>query len=209
MTAGPKNKKRKPDKSELFVKIMLDVLDAPAWRTVSFGARSLYIALRRGLRNDCSNNGHIFLSQRDAVVELGSKKNRRNLVHWFRELVHYGFIVMMEPGNLGLDGAGRAPHWRLTEASCQDEAPTRDFLKWDGTIFEARKKTKPWYQRGCQGGTNRGAIRHGTNGGATSHHDTSLYGTNGGAISRPSIQSTGQGAAPVAQRHRPLKGGSR
>ena len=34
---------------------------------------------------------------------------------WFRELQHYGFIVMTKLGCLGLDGKGKSPHWRLTE----------------------------------------------------------------------------------------------
>ena len=42
----------KRKKTELFVKVMLETLDAPAWRAMSHGARSLYVALKRRCRND-------------------------------------------------------------------------------------------------------------------------------------------------------------
>jgi hypothetical protein len=85
-------KRKPPQKDELFVKLMLTTLDAPAWRALSHGARSVYIALKRRLRNDGNNNGKIFLSGRQAETELRSK--REYIARWFQELEHYGFIVM-------------------------------------------------------------------------------------------------------------------
>ena len=131
----------KRKKTELFVKVMLETLDAPAWRALSHGARSLYVALKRRHRNDANNNGNIFLSQRQAVLELGS--NRSYVARWFRELVHYGFTVMTRPGALGLKGNGRAPHWRLTELGYKNDAPTRDFLNWNGVPFQPQKTSVP------------------------------------------------------------------
>src|SRR5262249_5790158 len=53
-----------------------------------------------------------------------------------------GFIVMTEPGCLGVDGKGKAPHWRLTEAEWPGGRngntwmlPTKNYLKWDGMKF--------------------------------------------------------------------------
>ena len=52
---------------------------------------------------------------------------------------------------LGIDGKGKAPHWRLTELGYMRDLPTKDFLRWDGTRFkplvtppppEARRKNK-------------------------------------------------------------------
>jgi hypothetical protein len=37
------------------------------------------------------------------------------IARWFRELQFYGFIVMTKGGSLGVEGKGKAPHWRLTE----------------------------------------------------------------------------------------------
>jgi len=81
---------------------------------------------------------------------------------WFRELEHFGFIVMSSPGCLGVEGKGKAPHWRLTECGTTSktsatgvwEPPTNDFLRWDGTPFRD-PKTKPWLPRGSQRGDHR------------------------------------------------------
>jgi hypothetical protein len=82
---------------------------------MSHGARSLYVALKRRYSSNRKNNGRIYLSIRAARKELGSGSSQ--IIRWFRELQHYGFIVMMSPGCLGLDGKGKAPCWRLTEVA--------------------------------------------------------------------------------------------
>jgi hypothetical protein len=65
-------------------------------------------------------------------------------MRWFRELQHYGFIVMVSPAHHGVNGHGKAPHWRLTEEWYLGKAPTRDFLSWDGIPFtEKRKRDAP------------------------------------------------------------------
>ena len=97
-----------------FVMVTYNVLDSAAWKAMSTGARCLYIALKRHYRTDTQNNGKIFLSQRDAMKALG-RHDPNQIARWFRELQFYGFIVMTEAGALGVDGKGRAPHWRLTE----------------------------------------------------------------------------------------------
>jgi hypothetical protein len=132
----------KPEKTELFVKVMLETLDTPAWRALSHGARSLYVALKRRCRNDHNNNGKIFLSHRQAAIELGS--NRDYVARWFRELEYYGFIVMTRPGFLGVEGKGKAPHWRLTELGYKKDPPTRDFLNWNGARFQTQKTRMSW-----------------------------------------------------------------
>ena len=128
-----------------FVMVTETVLDAPAWRAMSHGARSLYIALKRRYWPNRKNNGHIYLPQRKAAKELGSGTSQ--IVRWFRELQYYGFIVMMTPGCLGVDGKGRAPHWRLTEVAYMrgtsskgmEDMPTMDFLKWNGVRFSKHR----------------------------------------------------------------------
>ena len=129
--------KHKPERTELFVMATLETLDAPAWRAMSLGARSLYLAIKRRYRRDTNNNGNIFLSQRQAEIEIGSKRDY--VARWFRELRFYGFTEMTRSGALGLNGKGVAPHWRLTELPTKNDPPTRDFLKWNGTPFPARK----------------------------------------------------------------------
>jgi hypothetical protein len=80
---------------------------------------------------------------------LGSVKRQNEsptTVASLRELQHYGFIVMTESGCLGVNGRGKAPHWRLTELGYMHEPPTKDFLKWDGELFYEQKSPK-YYTR--------------------------------------------------------------
>jgi hypothetical protein len=118
----------------LFVALLKDTMASPAWRASSHGARSLFVALKARYNFKLHNNGRLYLSQRTASREIGSGTN--SVARWFRELQHYGIIVMTNPGSLGVDGRGKAPHWRLTELGYMGEPPTRDFLKWDGTRFK-------------------------------------------------------------------------
>jgi hypothetical protein len=108
---------------------------------MSHGARSLYTAIKRRYNANNHNNGRLWLSTRDAAKEIGSSSEE--IVNWFRELQHYGFIVMMQPGRLGVEGKGKAPHWRLTELGYMHDAPTRDFMRWDGTKYRRVKKQNP------------------------------------------------------------------
>jgi hypothetical protein len=126
---------RKYEKGRLppFVPLLIDTLDCSAWRAMSHGAQMLYVALKRRYSSTLHNNGRVYLSQRLARAELRSGFSQ--IARWYRELQHYGFIVMVTPGTLGIQGRGLAPRWRLTECGCNREMPTRDFLGWDGTQF--------------------------------------------------------------------------
>jgi hypothetical protein len=121
-----------------FVAVLKDTLRAPAWRAMSHGARSLYICLKSRYNSKQRNNGRLHVSQREASREIGSSFEQ--IARWFRELQHFGFIIMISPGCLGLDGKGKAPHWRLTECAYMTDSPTRDFTKWNGEPFEDRKR---------------------------------------------------------------------
>jgi hypothetical protein len=131
------------DKGRLppFIPLLKDTIQSPAWRALSHGARSLYIALKAHYSSNFHNNGKIYISTRDAADELGS--DRHSVIRWFRELEHYGFIVKTAAGCLGVDGKGKAPHWRLTELGYMKDAPTRDFMSWNGKPFDPPKKQNP------------------------------------------------------------------
>jgi hypothetical protein len=129
-----RDKGRLPD----FVSVVKSTIDTPAWRALSHGARSLYIALRR--RYHTKLQGAVYLSTRAAVKELGSHSHRDNVRRWFRELDYYRFIRMVSPGCLGVEGRGKAPHWRLTESPYLGDKPTRDFDHWDGVPFREQKR---------------------------------------------------------------------
>jgi hypothetical protein len=129
-------RKRSHEKLPPFVPLFRETLASPAYRQLSFGARALLTALR----SHCvKNNGHVYLSQRDAAKELGHK-NLNAIANWFRELKHYGFVVQTEAASLGVDGKGKAPHWRITDLPTRKDnnelaSTTKDFLRWDGTVF--------------------------------------------------------------------------
>jgi hypothetical protein len=129
----------KSDKGRLapFVPLLKETLQAAAWKAMSHGARSLYVALRARYSQNAHNNGRIYLPQRIAAEEIGS--DIKQVGRWFRELQHFGFVVMTDPGCLGVDGKGRAPKWRLTELGYMKDAPTRDFTRWNGEPLSIKK----------------------------------------------------------------------
>jgi hypothetical protein len=89
-----------------------------------------------------------FLSYRDALADLG-RKSHKKIAQWFLELQHYGFVVMERHGSLGVDGRGKSPLWRLTELPnhATGEPATKDYLRWDGVIFEAKTERPCPYPR--------------------------------------------------------------
>lgn len=130
-------KNKHGDRLPPFVPLFRETLKSPAYRAASFGARALFTALRGRHGN---NNGHVYLSQRDAEEELGHK-NRNDIANWYRELEHYGFLVKTVAASLGVDGKGKATHWRITDMPTRNgrgelELATKDFLRWDGVLFE-------------------------------------------------------------------------
>jgi hypothetical protein len=117
-----------------FTALRYEVMDSGAWKQMSMGARMLYIALIKPLSFNADNNGKVFLATRRAAVELGA--SQRRVCVWFRELEHYGFIVLTEPGT-----TMRAARWRITDVGWgkldgKGIEPTKDYLKWDGVLFE-------------------------------------------------------------------------
>jgi len=101
------SKRRKKGKLPPFVPLIRTTLASPAWKELSFGARSLYVVLRSYLRHDNLNNGKVFRSYRDAANDVGTK-SIRSVQRWYRELAYYGFIVMTTGPCLGVDGEGGA-----------------------------------------------------------------------------------------------------
>jgi hypothetical protein len=146
--------RRHQDKGRLapFVPLLKETISTLAWKATSHGARSLYVALKLRYSSNIKNNGKIYLSTRIAAQELGS--NREAVQRWFKELQHYGFIVMTAAGHLGVEGKGKAPHWRLTEIGYMAEPPTKDFLRWNGLKFGAGfrqyKKQNPGRESGSR-----------------------------------------------------------
>jgi hypothetical protein len=199
----PRNKKLPP-----FVPLIKDTMKKPAWRSMSHGARSLYAALRARYNTKLQNA--VYLATREAEKELGSHSNRRNIMRWFRELNYYGFIRMVSPAHHGVNGHGKAPHYRLTEEFYLGQSPTRDYLNWSGEPFHEQKSPKHYLAKnrsrgadGCTSVVQTGApilaqsrpepAKTGADGGAISEHGS---GADGGAITSlttPSCESAVKG----------------
>jgi hypothetical protein len=137
---------RKRDKGRIsgpFVPMLKATMKEPAWIALSHGARSLYVALK-GHYNSRLGNA-VYLSARVAAKEMGAT-SKSGITRLFRELQYYGFVVMITPGHLGIEGRGKAPHWRLTEEWFAGEPPTRDYQRWDGKKFHEQKPPE-YYKR--------------------------------------------------------------
>jgi hypothetical protein len=132
--------------------MLKDTMKTQAWRALSHGARSLYIALKCRYNSKLQNG--VYLSTRGAVKELSLHQNRDSVLRWFRELQFYGFTAMVSPAHHGVNGHGKAPHWRLTEEPYLGHAPTKDFLKWDGELFHEQKSPEH-YQRNVTHGLTK------------------------------------------------------
>jgi hypothetical protein len=162
-------KSRHRDKGRIegpFVPMLVDTMASAAWRAMSSYARVVYIALRSRYGHKIRNNGRIYLSTRDGAEETGF--NEKTVGRCLRELKHYGFIVMTGAGCLGVEGKGKAPHWRLTELGYMHDPPTRDFLKWNGEKFY-EQKSPAYYKRQKRSLSNLKAD-------AQKHNPAPLYG---------------------------------
>ena len=131
------NRRNKGRISGPFVPMLKDTMKTGAWKALSHGARSLYVALRG--RNNSKAENAVYLSTRDGEEELGRNSNRHNIMLWFHELEYYGFVVTVSPAHHGVL-YGKAPHLRLTEEWYLGKAPSRDFLNWDGKPFTGKRK---------------------------------------------------------------------
>jgi hypothetical protein len=134
---------RRRDRGRLppFVPLLKDTMASPAWRAMSPSARCVYIALKQRYSSNFKNNRRLYLSVRQAAKEVGVNKD--TAARCFREIQHYGFGVTTSGACLGVDGKGKAAHWRLTEVGYMTEPPTRDFLRWDGTPFPSSRNKSP------------------------------------------------------------------
>jgi hypothetical protein len=144
--------KDRSKKTPPFVSLLRGTIKTGAWRATSHGARSLYVSLKAYYNRNLENS--VFISSRDAAEQLGS--NRAYVRRWFRELEYYGFIALVSPGGLGIEGKGKAPHWRLTDEPHLGKAPTREFEKWAGEKFHEQKSPKHYIRKKQNPGTSSG-----------------------------------------------------
>jgi Helix-turn-helix domain len=132
-----------------FTPLLHETMDCPAWKQLSHTAKWLYVLLKRRHMN---GRNTAFVSFRDASKEL--RCSHRKIATLFAELEHYGFIVKVRHGTLGVEGKGLATVWRLTElGTTRQHSPSdvfepsaKDYLRWNGVSFEPQK-TKSRFPR--------------------------------------------------------------
>jgi len=121
-----------------FTAIIRHTTKSDAWQSLSVGARATFFVLQTFYNT--KSQDPVFLSARDGAKELGCRKE--NIGRWLDELEHYGFTVKVKEAHLAGLGKGSAATYRLTDRWCAGKPPTYDYDKWDGTLFEPKRKAK-------------------------------------------------------------------
>lgn len=110
-----------------FVQLPYGLLHSAAWRSLSPGERSVYLAIRQTYNGH--NNGCIGLGARRAA-ELANVSKNTACKH-FAVLIERGFTECATPGGFNTNSR-RQTEWRLTDERCHvtGAIPTRAYLKW-------------------------------------------------------------------------------
>lgn len=135
------DQKGRSKESERYIAIPYWVLNSLAFRSLAPVSKALLIELKR--RFNGSNNGLIHLSVREAGAALNIAPNTAS---WgLRELEAKGFIRVKFKGTFKLKSryasgqhapVCRATEWELTEYACDNNLPTKDFMKLDSAQLE-------------------------------------------------------------------------
>jgi hypothetical protein len=128
-----KNKKsyKHPD----YIAIYRHTFKSAAWQALSVGARATYLELTSNYNTKRMNA--VYLAARTGAKRLGAGKN--TITKWLRELQHYGLIVLVQGGSLGVRGYALAQKFRLTDRPYGDTRATYDFQNWTGELFDPAK----------------------------------------------------------------------
>jgi hypothetical protein len=141
-------KRQRANKIGAYVAVPKAIMEASAWRAMAPGARLLWIELRGWLRNDWSNNGRLFRSDRDAAKAIGI--NKSTVVRKYAENEHFGFLRKTSGGFLGLDGHGIADNYRFTDlhtTRTQQRGTTRNGMarrSFIGLVGQPQKNRIPY-----------------------------------------------------------------
>lgn len=107
-----------------------------AFAQLSATAQALLVHLTYNYNTKLMNA--VFLSGRDGAKKLN--ENRSAVAYALLELEHYGFIVKVKGAHLGVEGVGKAALYRLTARPYGNLGATRDYEKWDGTLFDPPRR---------------------------------------------------------------------
>lgn len=127
--AGQRMNAKGRNKHATFVMLRHDIMDSPAYRSLSPVARCIHAEIRR--RFNGHNNGDIPLSCREAAELCNISPNTASA--GFDQLMDRGFIKVGEEAGFNQKGGRRSRRWILTEESCMNQRPTNDWRKWKPT----------------------------------------------------------------------------
>src|SRR5690554_3160554 len=100
-----------------------EIMDSPAYRDLSTGARCLLLEFQRIYRP--GRNGNLSISTRNAAELLN--KTQPTVLRYFNELESHGFSKLTEPPDWP---ERRARKWTLTSEPCNRRQPTDDWKRW-------------------------------------------------------------------------------
>jgi hypothetical protein len=120
------NKKGRNDFGKPFVKLDHELLKTPAYRALAPSSRALLIEL--AMLFNGSNNGSLYLSQRDGAALMGVSDTTA-AKRAFDELQDLGFIVLTRDAHFNVKAAdaSRARCWRLTWQHTNTKGPTCEY----------------------------------------------------------------------------------
>jgi hypothetical protein len=139
---GKANRTGRSERPEHWTKMLRSTMEEPAWRALTSTAQALYPWLKLEWKGpDANNNGAIRLSVRQAAQRLGVGSD--TAARAFHDLQAKGFLVVREPGHLGLSGAAKSPAFELTEVEMPHAAQhggSRLYREWTpGEDFPVQK----------------------------------------------------------------------
>tara|TARA_R110002110_G_scaffold414910_2_gene646367 strand:+ start:860 stop:1240 length:381 start_codon:yes stop_codon:yes gene_type:complete len=109
-----------------FVLLRHDIMDSPAYLSMSPAARCVYQAIKR--RFNGHNNGDIPLSCREASDIC--KISKTTAANAFEEVRRKGLAEVASEAGFNQKGGRRSRRWRLTEEPCNGQPATSDWRKW-------------------------------------------------------------------------------
>ena len=124
---GPYDPKgRSTTHGDRYIKLDYSLLDSPAYRSLSTGARALLVEFNR-LYNG-ANNGQLFMSQRDAARLVGVTSHM-TASKYIRELIDRGFVRERVKGAFSVK-TRMATTFILSQFGYNDQPATRAFKAW-------------------------------------------------------------------------------
>ena len=130
--------KRNENRSDQFTKWIRSETRLPAWRALSSSAKAAYMHFKVRCRTEgknlkFNNNGRVALSARVLASEMGCTP--RTAMSAMADLQAKGWVICTKLHQLGTEGKGRAPEWRLTMLPCEEKGkgtvqPTTEPKQW-------------------------------------------------------------------------------